>query len=130
VSTTEPALLTLTENAAVRVRALMAEEPEGEAGVLRVAVQGGGCSGLDYALGFDREALENDYLIELHSVQVVVDPYSAPYLNGATIDFVTIEGEEGFTIENPKALHSCGCGASFRAEDEGCGLAGCGGCSC
>jgi iron-sulfur cluster assembly protein len=110
------------------VKALMAEEPEGEAGVLRVAVRGGGCSGLDYALGFDREALESDLVVTQHGVRVAVDPFSAPYLDGATIDFVEISGEEGFTIDNPKAPYSCGCGSSFRSEDEGC-EPGCG-CGC
>jgi iron-sulfur cluster assembly accessory protein len=127
---TETPLLTLTESAALKVRKLMAEEPDGEAGVLRVAVQGGSCAGLQYALGFDRQALEGDLVAELHGVRVVVDPFSAPYLEGATIDLVSIEGEEGFTIENPNAPHSCGCGSSFRADDESCGE-GCGGsCGC
>ena len=61
----------------------MAEEPDGEVAVLRVAVQGGGCSGFEYALGFDRGAQEGDHELELHGVRVVVDPFSAPYLQGA-----------------------------------------------
>ena len=131
MSTTETPLLTLTAEAAAKVKELMAEEPDGNAGVLRVAIQGGNCSGLEYALGFDQEALETDVVAEQHGVRVAVDPYSAPYLEGATIDFVSVEGEEGFAIENPKALHSCGCGSSFsgEGEGEGCGSAesGCGG---
>ena len=136
MSTTETPLLTLTTEAAAKVKELMAEEPDGNAGVLRVAIQGGNCSGLEYALGFDQEALETDVVAEQHGVRVAVDPYSAPYLEGATIDFVSVEGEEGFAIENPKALHSsCGCGSSFsgEGEGEGCGSngSGCGGdCSC
>jgi iron-sulfur cluster assembly accessory protein len=135
MSTNGTQLLTLTESAEAKVKQLMAEEPEGEVGVLRVVVQGGGCSGLDYALGFDREALEGDTVAELHGVSVVVDPFSAPYLDGATIDLVTIEGEEGFTIENPNAPQSCGCGSSFRADEEGAdsvhGDCACGGgCAC
>ncbi|MGC9974175.1 MAG: iron-sulfur cluster assembly accessory protein, partial [Gaiellaceae bacterium] len=66
-------------------------------------------------------------------VRVAVDPFSAPYLEGATIDFVSIDGEEGFAIENPKALSTCGCGSFLRAEDESCGSngSGCGGgCGC
>ena len=80
--------LTLTERAAEKVKELMAEEPAGEAEVLRVAIQGGGCSGFQYALGFDRGAAEGDSELESHGVTVVVDPSSAPYLQGATVDFV------------------------------------------
>jgi iron-sulfur cluster assembly protein len=130
MSTTEIPLLTLTAEAAAKVKELMAEEPDAAvAGVLRVAIQGGSCSGLEYALGFDHEALETDVVAEQHGVKVAVDPYSAPYLEGATIDFVSAEGEEGFAIENPKALQSgCGCGPSFSGEGEG---EGCGsGCGC
>ena len=135
MSTTETPLLTLSEKAAAKVKELMAEEPDPNAGVLRVAIQGGSCSGLEYALGFDSEALETDLVAEQHGVRVAVDPFSAPYLEGATIDFVSVEGEEGFAIENPKALHSCGCGSSFSGEGEGEGYdsadLGCGGgCSC
>ncbi len=137
MATIETPLLTLSENAAAKIKELMAEEPDSNAGVLRVAIQGGNCSGLDYALGFDRDALETDVVAEQHGVRIAVDPYSAPYLEGATIDFVSAEGEEGFAIENPKALNtSCGCGSSFSAdgESEGCACgngSGCGGdCNC
>lgn len=119
MSTTETPLLTLTAKAAAKVKELIAEEPDGDVGVLRVAIQGGSCSGLEYALGFDREALETDVVAEHHGVRVAVDPFSAPYLEGATIDFVSAEGEEGFVIENPKALKTCGCGSSFSGEGEG-----------
>jgi iron-sulfur cluster assembly accessory protein len=130
MATTETPVLTLTETAATKVKELMAEEPEGEVGVLRVAVQGGGCSGFEYALGFDEQALEGDVTAEQHGVQIVVDPFSAPYLDGAIIDLVTLGDEEGFSIENPNAPQSCGCGSSFRADDESCASSGsgCGGC--
>ena len=131
MSTTETPFLALSEKAAAKIKELMAEEPDSNAAVLRVAIQGGSCSGLEYALGFDRETLETDLVAEQHGVRVAVDPFSAPYLEGATIDFVNVEGEEGFAIDNPKALHSCGCGSSFSGEGEGesCGSAesGCGG---
>ncbi|MGD0273495.1 MAG: iron-sulfur cluster assembly accessory protein [Gaiellaceae bacterium] len=133
MATTETPLLTLTETAAAKVEVLMAEEPEGEVGVLRVAVQGGGCAGLEYALGFDERALEGDVVAEQHGVQIVIDPYSAPYLDGAIIDLVTFGDEEGFSIENPNAPQSCGCGSSFRADEESCSssASGCGGsCGC
>jgi iron-sulfur cluster assembly accessory protein len=110
--------ISLTESAATKIRGLMAEEPEGEATVLRVAIQGGGCSGFQYGLGFDRGPLEGDHELTLHGVDVVVDPFSAPYLRGATIDFVDGIQESGFKIENPQAVSSCGCGHSFQVADE------------
>src|SRR5205085_1331920 len=78
--------VSLTESAAAKIKELQAEEPGGEAGVLRVAVQGGGCSGFEYALGFDRSAQEGDHELESYGVTVVIDPFSAPYLQGAEID--------------------------------------------
>ena len=96
----------------------MAEEPDGEAGCLRVAIQGGGCSGFQYGLGFDRGAVEGDIESDQHGVHVVVDPFSAPYLQGATVDFIDGLQESGFGIENPNAVASCGCGHSFQVADE------------
>lgn len=112
-------VVTLTENAASKIRQLMAEEPAGEAQVLRVAIQGGGCSGFQYGLGFDRGSQAGDLEAEQHGVTVVVDPFSAPYLRGATVDFVDGIHESGFKIDNPNASSSCGCGHSFQVEDEG-----------
>ncbi len=79
-------LLSVTPAAATKIKQLMAEETD--VNVLRVAIQGGGCSGFQYGLGFDRGAVEGDHEFEAHGVQVVVDPFSAPYLMGAEIDFV------------------------------------------
>ena len=128
----ETTLVTLTEGAAQKVSRLMAEEPAGEAEVLRVAIQGGGCSGFEYALGFDRGAQAGDHEREFHGVRVVVDPFSAPYLQGSTIDFLEGLQESGFKIDNPNVVSACGCGSSFQvAEGEapdaapGCG-SGCG----
>ena len=84
-------LVSLTETAATKVKELQAGEPKGEADVLRVAVQGGGCSGFEYALGFDRGVQEGDLIIEEHGVTIVVDPFSAPYLRGAEIDFLELD---------------------------------------
>jgi iron-sulfur cluster assembly protein len=126
-------LVLLTPTAAAKVKELMAEEPEGEALVLRVAIQGGGCSGFQYGLGFDTAPADGDEVLDAHGVQVVVDPFSAPYLRGATIDFLTGLQESGFKIDNPNASSSCGCGHSFQVEegaDPGAEAAGCGsGCS-
>jgi iron-sulfur cluster assembly protein len=126
-------VVTLTERAAEKVRGLMAGEPAGEAEVLRVAIQGGGCSGFEYALGFDRGAQAGDHELEFHGVKVVVDPFSAPYLQGSTIDFLDGLQESGFKIDNPNVVSACGCGHSFQvaegedgpADAPGCG-SGCG----
>jgi len=127
-------VVSLTQSAATKIRQLMADEPAGEAEVLRIAIQGGGCSGFQYGLGFDRGAMEGDVELEQHGVTVVVDPFSAPYLKGAQIDFVDTINEAGFKIDNPNAVASCGCGHSFTVEDDDSGEhaadGGCGsGCS-
>ena len=110
-------LIVLTESAAAKIKGLMAEEPEGESSVLRVAVQGGGCSGFEYALGFDSGAQEGDYELETHGVSVVVDPFSAPYLRGAEIDYLETIQESGFKISNPNATSACGCGHSSQVAE-------------
>ncbi len=109
-------LVSLTPGAAEKVKELMAEDPEG-ASVLRVAIQGGGCSGFQYGLGFDSGAVDDDVVLEQHGVTVVVDPHSAPYLKGATVDFLSGLAESGFKIDNPNAQASCGCGHSFTVEE-------------
>jgi len=122
-------VVNLTERAAAKIRELQAEEPEGDAAVLRVAVQGGGCSGFEYALGFDRGAQEGDHELEAHGVRVVVDPFSEPYLRGANIDFLDGLQESGFKIDNPNVSSACGCGHSFQVEDgeaPGDAASGCG----
>jgi iron-sulfur cluster assembly accessory protein len=119
IQTTERHTVTLTERAADKVRALMALEPAGEAGVLRIAVQGGGCGGFEYALGFDRDAVDDDSVLEFYGIRVVVDSASAGYLAGATVDFVESLQESGFKIDNPNASGSCGCGHSFQVADDG-----------
>jgi len=110
--------IALTERAADKVRDLMAQEPAGEAEVLRIAIQGGGCGGFEYALGFDRGATADDAEYEFYGVRVVVDPASARYLKGSTIDFVESLNESGFKVDNPNASGSCGCGHSFQVADE------------
>jgi iron-sulfur cluster assembly protein len=126
-------LLNLTPVAAEKIKQLLAEEPDGESLVLRVAIQGGGCSGFQYGLGFDSGAAEGDIELRLEGVNIVVDPFSAPYLQGSTVDFLNTIQESGFKVENPNAVASCGCGHSFtvaEGEDPGDADAGCGsGCS-
>jgi len=111
-------MVTVTEKAASKIRELMAEEPEQGVGVLRIAVQGGGCSGFQYALGFDRGPQDGDNEIEMHGVRVVIDPYSAPYLMGSEIDYVDALMGAGFAINNPNVTAACGCGSSFQAKEE------------
>jgi iron-sulfur cluster assembly accessory protein len=102
----------LTETAASKVRALLDQEGRDDLR-LRVAVQPGGCSGLQYQLFFDERSLDGDLELDLSGVPVVVDRMSAPYLGGATIDFTDTIEQQGFTIDNPNASGGCACGNSF-----------------
>jgi iron-sulfur cluster assembly accessory protein len=124
-------LVSLTPAAAEKIRGLMAAETD--VSVLRVAIEGGGCSGFQYGLGFDRAAQEGDHEFEIEGVKVVVDPFSAPYLKGSTVDYLETIQEAGFKIDNPNAVASCGCGHSFQVaegETPDEGAHGCGsGCS-
>ena len=104
--------LDLTAHAAVKVRALLDQEGRDDLR-LRVAVQPGGCSGLQYQLFFDERTLDGDLELTLHDVPVVFDRMSAPYLGGATIDFTDTIEQQGFTIDNPNASGGCACGNSF-----------------
>ena len=108
-------LVTLTPSAAAKIRELIAQEAD--VSVLRVAIEGGGCSGFQYGLGFDRGAQEGDHELECEGVKVVVDPFSAPYLRGSTVDYLETIQESGFKIDNPNAVASCGCGHSFQVAD-------------
>src|SRR3954452_11548792 len=102
----------LTEGAAVKVRALLEQEGRDDLR-LRIAVQPGGCAGLQYQLFFDERSLDGDVELTPHGVPVVVDRMSAPYLGGATIDFTDTIEQQGFTIDNPNASSGCACGNSF-----------------
>jgi iron-sulfur cluster assembly accessory protein len=103
----------LTDGAADKVRRLLEQEGRDDLR-LRVAVQPGGCSGLIYQLYFDERLLEGDATRDFDGVEVVVDPMSAPYLDGASIDFEDSIQKQGFTIDNPNASGSCACGDSFH----------------
>jgi iron-sulfur cluster assembly accessory protein len=116
MATTVP-MITITERAAVKVREFMAAEGAG-AEVLRLAVQGGGCSGFQYALGFDEGPADGDLICEMHGVRVVIDPFSLPYLNGSGVDYVDGLNGTGFQIDNPNVVAGCGCGSSFQVKDE------------
>lgn len=110
-------MVTLTESAAGKIRELAAQEPDGEASVLRVAVTGGGCSGFQYELGFDRGPEDGDTELAIRGVRLVIDPFSAPYLVGSQIDFVDALTGAGFAITNPNVVSACGCGSSFQAKE-------------
>ena len=105
--------IVLTETAATKVAALLSQEGRDDLR-LRVAVQPGGCSGLRYQLYFDERDFDGDVVAEFSGVEVVTDKMSAPYLTGATIDFVDSIEKQGFTIDNPNATSSCACGDSFH----------------
>ncbi|MDG5788887.1 iron-sulfur cluster insertion protein ErpA [Evansella sp. AB-P1] len=105
-------MLKISETAASQIKKMM--EEEGESSLLRVGVKGGGCSGLSYGMGFETEKNDDDTTFEQHGVKVVVDNESAPLLQGVEIDYKQNMMGGGFTIENPNAIASCGCGSSFR----------------
>ena len=102
-------MITLTKFAAKKIKMLLLEKEE--TGV-RAGVQGGGCSGFTYQLGFDNQK-ENDRVIESHGVTLYVDPKSYLYLMGTEIDFVDELNQSGFKFVNPNAKRTCGCGESF-----------------
>ncbi len=106
-----PVSVTLTENAARRIREVMAGEPEGAK--LRVSVDGGGCSGFQYVFGIAQDADAEDIRIERDGATVLIDPVSIELLAGSTIDFVDDLVGQAFRITNPNATSSCGCGTSF-----------------
>ena len=105
--------IVLSDQAALKVKSLLEQEGRDDLH-LRVAVQPGGCSGLRYQLFFDERDLDGDVVTDFGGVGVVVDRMSAPYLGGATIDFVDTIEKQGFTIDNPNAGGSCACGESFH----------------
>ena len=108
-TTTSP--ISLTDSAVTKLTALLAEEDAAQA--LRIAVTGGGCSGFQYALGFDSEEHSDDIVFEQGGVRVIIDETSAEYLAGAVVDFQDGLDGKGFAIENPNSTGSCGCGQSF-----------------
>jgi iron-sulfur cluster assembly accessory protein len=103
----------LTDVAALKVKSLLEQEGRDDLR-LRIAVQPGGCSGLVYQLYFDERSLDGDLVRDFDGVSVVVDRMSAPYLEGASIDFADTIEKQGFTIDNPNAGGSCACGDSFH----------------
>lgn len=107
----------LTELAAQEIKRVIEQEKLPDSTVLRVAVNGGGCSGFEYKLGFENHDAvnESDTVREIHGVQVVVDNKSSLYLDGTEIDYHSGIEKRGFVFNNPNATKSCGCGSSFQA---------------
>ena len=108
-------MINVSTAAATKIQELLAEEQKANSG-LRVFVQGGGCSGFQYGLMIEEQAGPTDQSFEINGVKLFVDPISAPYLKGAEVDFVDSVTGGGFTIKNPNARSTCGCGSSFSAE--------------
>ena len=103
----------LTDVAAQKVKSLLEQEGRDDLR-LRIGVQPGGCAGLRYQLFFDERSLDGDALVDFNGMKVAVDRMSAPYVEGAVIDFVDTIEKQGFTIDNPNAGGSCACGDSFH----------------
>jgi len=108
-------VILVTESAAREIRTMRDAQPENAGKPLRVYVEGGGCSGMQYGMTFD-ESRAGDLQVEHFGLPVVVDELSATYLKGATIDFSDSLNGGGFKITNPNAHSSCGCGKSFEAQ--------------
>ncbi len=101
----------LTDRAAARIRKVLDTEPAGS--MLRVSVNGGGCSGFSYGFTFDQQRQPDDLVLEKAGAVVLIDPVSLPYMDGAVLDFVDDLIGQSFKIQNPNATSSCGCGTSF-----------------
>src|SRR5213594_853942 len=107
-------LIKLTPSAAHKVTSLLAKQGR-PTGVLRVAIVGGGCSGLQYKMDLQDDPANRDILVETGGIRVVVDPKSALYVSGSELDYVEALQGGGFKVKNPNAASSCSCGESFSA---------------
>jgi iron-sulfur cluster assembly protein len=125
MSVTTEQKLTMTPEAVTQLKTFLADQGTPE-GALRVFVAPGGCSGLQYGMTIEEVAEEGDEIIETDGVRVVVDNFSAMYLNGAEVDYVNSLMGGGFTIRNPNAVASCACGHSFDTGGNAPTTNGCG----
>jgi iron-sulfur cluster insertion protein len=109
-------MVNITDRAYSRVKEIMLEDTDVLDLPLRIFVQGGGCSGMEYGFTFDKELNEDDFTFEKNNVKVLIDSMSMQYLSGATIDFKEDLNGSRFVIDNPQAQTTCGCGSSFSIE--------------
>ncbi len=109
--------ITLTDQAAAKIGELLGGQEDAGEQALRVAVRGGGCSGFQYALAFDR-AKDDDHVFEVDGVAVVVDKTSMQFVFGSEVDYVEGLQGAGFQVNNPNVVAACGCGSSFQVKDE------------
>lgn len=116
VAAPKVATIQLTELAAKKIRMLLEKDGVSpEVGGLRVGVQGGGCSGLSYAMRLDTQARDRDKVFEEFGSRIFVDPKSFLYLSGTILDYEETLMRQGFVFQNPNAARNCGCGSSFTA---------------
>lgn len=109
----EVELVNITEGAAIKVKDMIRQEGDGHQ-YLRIFVTGGGCSGMSYGMSFEEKVEEGDKVLEMQGVKVLVDEFSAPFLQGTIVDFQESLMGSGFVINNPNAKSTCGCGHSFH----------------
>jgi iron-sulfur cluster assembly protein len=124
VSETKTTLVSVTPSAAAKVRELLDDEGNETLG-LRIFVAGGGCSGLQYGMTLD-ESQDGDEVFETNGVRVLIDEMSAQYIDGSEIDYVDSLMGAGFTVNNPNAVSTCGCGHSFKTASDSGQARGCG----
>ena len=122
VSDTPEAAITLTDKAAEKIGELLSGQPDGGEQALRVAVRGGGCSGFQYALAFDKPKAE-DNVFEVDGVSVIVDKVSMQFVFGSEVDYVEGLQGAGFQVNNPNVVAACGCGSSFQVKEDAAGAA-------
>ena len=109
-----PPAVTISDAALMRVRELMREQDNPEL-KLRVSIEGGGCSGFQYDVRLDTQRAEDDFVLDRGGIELLVDPLSLQYLDGAEVDYVEQLAGAQFVIRNPNAKTTCGCGSSFAA---------------
>jgi iron-sulfur cluster assembly protein len=106
--------VTLTEKAASEVKKIITDQNLPDGTVLRVGVQGGGCSGFSYSLGFDTSTSDRDRIVETYGIKLAVDKKYDPYLEGTVVDYYDGLEKRGFVFNNPNVVKTCGCGSSFQ----------------
>lgn len=110
-------MITITDQAAAKLKELISTQEQPDL-YLRLYIQPGGCEGFSYGMAFDTEQQQGDEVIERGGVRVLVDAVSGPYLRGAQIDYTRSMMGEGFTVRNPNAISTCGCGHSFKTRED------------